>query len=51
MRMHVGNVELIEERVLILRGLIGNWDLIIMIVNSNETRELAKAMIILTINP
>ena len=42
------NVEWIEERVLILRGWLFNWDLNKMIVNSDETREMASAVIILT---
>ena len=42
------NVEWTEERVLILRGWLFNWDLSKLIVNSDETHEMASAVIILT---
>ena len=42
------NVEWTEERVLILRGWLFNWDLNKLKVNSDETCEMASAVIILT---
>ena len=49
MRMHAGNVEQIEERLLILRGLISaDWFLSRGTVSSNETCEMADAVINLT---
>ena len=44
------NVEWTEERVLILRGWLFNWDMNKLIVNSDETHEMAIAVIILTGN-
>ena len=48
MRMHVGNVDRIEERVLILRGLISDWYLSGGVVSSDETCEMVSAVINLT---
>ena len=48
MRMHAGNVEQIEERVMVLRGLINDWYLSRGTVSSDETREMASAVINLT---
>ena len=48
MRMHVGNVEQIEERVLILRGLIMYWYLSRGAISSDEIREMASVVINLT---
>ena len=50
MRTHARNVEWIKEGVLILREMIGNWDLSRVTVNSDESRELSSAVIILTGN-
>ena len=47
-RMHARNVECVKEGVLILRELTGNWDLSRVIVNFDETHELASSIIILT---
>ena len=41
------NVEWTEDRVLNLRAWLFNWDLRKLIVNSDETRELTSAVIIL----
>ena len=49
-RTHARNLEWIKEGVLILRELTGNWDLNRVIVNFDETRELASSVIILTGN-
>ena len=48
MRMHAGNVDRIEERVLILRGLISGWYLSGGVVSFDETREMASVVINLT---
>ena len=49
-RTHARNVEWIKEEVLIFRELTGNWDLRRVIVNFDDTHDLASVVIILTEN-